>query len=67
MSKGGVFKMSNKRVEYSHKPASFRIEKSVETEIEEIMIKRRDFNKSKLQREIFMLGFEEFKKRQGKK
>jgi hypothetical protein len=52
--------------EYSHKPASFRIEKSVEEEIEEIMIKRREFNKSKLQREIFMLGLEVFRKQNSK-
>jgi hypothetical protein len=43
-------------------PVSFRVEKDVYDLIEQIMIDRREFNKSRIHREIFMLGLEEFKK-----
>lgn len=43
-------------------PVSFRVEKNVYDLIEQIMIDRREFNKSRIHREIFMLGLEQFKK-----
>lgn len=47
-------------------PVSFRIEKSVYDFIEQVMIDRREFNKSRIHREIFMLGLEQFKKQNKK-
>lgn len=48
-------------------PVSFRIEQDIHDFIEQIMIDRREFNKSRIHREIFMLGLEEYKKQQNKK
>jgi hypothetical protein len=60
MEGGG--KMSGKKEQLSEIPVVFRVEQSVHDLIEEVMIDRREFNKSKITREIFQLGLEIFKK-----
>jgi hypothetical protein len=47
-------------------PVSFRIEKDAYDLIEETMIERKEFNKSRIHREIFDLGLEQFKKQNKK-
>lgn len=47
-------------------PVSFRIEKDIQEYIEQVMIDRREFNKSKVHREIFLIGLEIFKKQNKK-
>lgn len=44
-------------------PIAFRVESNIHDFIEEEMIKRREFNKSKIHREIFLLGLAEYKKK----
>lgn len=58
--KGGV-QMEKKPI-LADIPVSFRIEQEIQDFIEQIMIERREFNKSRIHREIFMLGLEQFKK-----
>lgn len=63
--KGGVVMV--KKPVMAEIPVSFRIEQDIHDFIEQIMIDRREFNKSRIHREIFMLGLEEYKKQQNKK
>ncbi|AQY55074.1 hypothetical protein [Geobacillus phage TP-84] len=42
---------------------SFQTDESVCEFIQKVMIKRMEFNRSNIVREIFMIGLEEFKKR----
>lgn len=43
-------------------PVTFRVEESIHEYIQDQMIEQRQFNKSKIQREIFMLGLAQYKK-----
>lgn len=58
--------MDGKKQNLAEIPVSFRIEVQVQEYIEEVMLKRREFNKSKIHREIFMMGLEIFKKQNSK-
>ncbi|AYP68788.1 hypothetical protein BpsM61_00014 [Bacillus phage vB_BpsM-61] len=58
--------MSNdKEKEYDNRPIAFRLSKEQRDYIESKMVERREFNKSKVHREIFALGMKEFKRLNG--
>lgn len=58
--------IQNQNQQFAEVPVTFRVEKEIQDYIQDVMIERREFNKSKIQREIFMLGLELFKKKQKK-
>lgn len=51
-----------KKENLCEKPIVFKVHEDVLEYIEEVMIERREFNRSNIHREIFNLGLEEFKK-----
>lgn len=57
----------SKHKEFAHIPISFKITEDVKEYIDNVMIERKMFNKSKLQREIFLMGLEAFKKQNDQK
>lgn len=56
-----------KEKEFSDSPIVFKVTKDVRDYIENVMIERKQFNRSEIHREIFALGLEAFKKKHGSK
>jgi hypothetical protein len=62
-----VVKNMPKEKEFSDSPIVFKVTKDVRDYIENVMIERKQFNRSEIHREIFALGLEAFKKKHGSK
>jgi hypothetical protein len=61
-----VVKKMPKEKEFSDSPIVFKVTTDVRDYIENVMIERKQFNRSEIHREIFALGLEAFKKKHDK-